>query len=315
MRPKDKTLAQKLDTNLHSFEQKERPLPGIQAPENREAFIEQVVESIHRVKYISVIRERKLSNLRADPSSNLFDPLKAAVLHQRQGQADEAFWLVFLFVNFGKHKTDGWRLVRDIYGSLGDARSWDWARTSSNPNEFRQWLAAHKATLRGDGIRRRFGNHRKFETLDANSSNGTGAIIESYVNWVSPPRTHSLLINHAQNQVGGEPRKTFDYLYRSMNAVIRFGRLAKFDYLTMVGKLGLAPIEPGSTYMQGATGPFPGACLLFGGSKMAALTRTDLDSWLVQLEAGLKISFGMQVLEDALCNWQKSPGKFKPFRG
>jgi len=50
-----------------------------------------------------------------------------------------------------------------------------------------------------------------------------------------------------------------------MNDVERFGRTAKFDYLTMVGKLGLAAIEPGSTYMQGATGPLKGARLLFGG--------------------------------------------------
>ena len=58
--------------------------------------------------------------------------------------------------------------------------------------------------------------------------------------------------------------QVFDYLYRSMDAVASFGRMAKFDYLTMVAKLGLAPIEPGSTYMPGATGPLSGARLLFG---------------------------------------------------
>jgi len=36
---------------------------------------------------------------------------------------------------------------------------------------------------------------------------------------------------------------------------------------------------------------------------------------LVQLEAELQIPMGMQVLEDALCNWQKSPDLFVPFRG
>jgi hypothetical protein len=38
-----------------------------------------------------------------------------------------------------------------------------------------------------------------------------------------------------------------------------------------------------------------------------------LEEWLVQLGAGLGV--GMQVLEDALCNWQKSPVQFKRFRG
>lgn len=77
----------------------------------------------------------------------------------------------------------------------------------------------------------------------------------------------------------------------------------------MVGKLGLARIEPPSTYMHGSTGPVKGARLLFGNHENAV----TLEQWLVELEAELKV--GMQVLEDALCNWQKSPEKFKAFRG
>jgi hypothetical protein len=77
----------------------------------------------------------------------------------------------------------------------------------------------------------------------------------------------------------------------------------------MIGKLGLANIEPPSTYVQGSTGPVKGARLLFGVRSSAK----QLDSWLIELDAQLHV--GMQVLEDALCNWQKSPTKFKPFRG
>ena len=122
-----------------------------------------------------------------------------------------------------------------------------------------------------------------------------------------------MLIQDAHRQVGQHPQEAFDHLYRSMGSVMSFGRTAKFDYLSMVGKLGLAPIEPGSTYLTGATGPLSGARLLFGGSKTSALNRSELDTWLIQL--GADLSVGMQVLEDALCNWQKSPAKFIPFRG
>ncbi len=311
MRPKDRSLAEQLDAGLRSFDQRQRSLPGIRLPANREAFVEQLVESIRRIRYVSMINMRDLSILRADPSSDLFDPLKAAVLRRRQGQIDEAFWLAFLSVHFGKHRRAGWRLVRDVYGRLGGTAPWDWARTSSHPKRFRKWLAVHQTN-----IPCRFGNHRKYESLNALSPTGTGAAIESYINWVHPPRTHQVLIQEAQEHVGQDPRKTFDYLYRSMDVVASFGRTARFDYLTMLGKLGLASIEPGSTYMQGATGPLNGARLLFGGSKTAALSRRDLDSWLVQLEAALDVGIqGMQVMEDALCNWQKSPGQFKPFRG
>ena len=132
--------------------------------------------------------------------------------------------------------------------------------------------------------------------------------MQSYVDWVAPPRTHDQMIQGVHKQVGQNARDVFDFLYRSMNAVKRFGRLAKFDYLTMLGKLGIAPIEPGSAYMIGATGPLKGARLLFGGKSSA----NELDSLLNELDAHIQV--GMQVLEDALCNWQKSPSKFVSFR-
>ncbi len=93
-----------------------------------------------------------------------------------------------------------------------------------------------------------------------------------------------------------------------MDMIVSFGRLARFDYLAMVGKLQLASIEPGSTYMAGATGPRCGAQLLFG----IDAKPKDFDGWLLELDDVLHV--GMQVLEDALCNWQKSPREFEPFR-
>ena len=95
-----------------------------------------------------------------------------------------------------------------------------------------------------------------------------------------------------------------------MEVVASFGRVARFDYLTMIGKLGIADISPGSTYLSGSTGPLLGARLLFGNS---TLSHSVLNSYLNDL--GMHINVGMQVLEDALCNWQKSPDVFKPFRG
>lgn len=313
LRAKDKRLGQRLDAALQSFGRQRIRLPGIQSAANRGAFVEQLIESVHRIRYIEVIRLRDVNPLRANPASDLFDPLKAAIHYQRQGNIDEAFWLVFLSVHFGKNRRTGWRLARDVYGALGSAPIWDWPRVSSNPQNFRRWLAAHEATLQGgDGIARHFGNHRKYQSLDAHSGSGTGAAVESYVTWVRQPHTHGQVIQDAQDTVGTDPRAVFDFLYKSMNAVASFGRTAKFDYLTMAGKLDLAPIEPASTYMAGATGPLTGARLLFGQPNASA---TDLNAKLVQLDARLKLSFGMQVLEDALCNWQKSPRRFVPFRG
>jgi hypothetical protein len=294
---------------LLAFDREKRPLPGIRDSASRETLVEQLLESIRRVKFIAVLRTRELSDRRADPNDELFDPLKAAILYQRQRNIEEACWLVFLSVHFGKHARAGWHYVREVYGRLGEAGRWDWASTSVDPSGFRAWLHAHQDDLKREGIPRGFGNHRKYESLDAYSENGTGAVVESYVRWVGPPRTQQELMEQACRQAGGDPRKAFDGLYQSMRVVARFGRLARFDYLTMLGKLGLAAIEPGSTYIENATGPLRGARLLFGTDESAA----TLDQCLIELDT--QLSLGMQVLEDALCNWQKSPARFIPFRG
>jgi hypothetical protein len=237
----------------------------------------------------------------------LFDPLKAAILQQRRGNVEEAFWLLFLYVHFGKHNKAGWRYARDVYGRLGEGGRWDWPTVSNDVPGFRAWLDAHQAALM-NGRPRGFGNHRKRESLTGIGNKGTGAAVETYVGWINPPRTHQELMNESLQEARGDPGAAFDSLYSSMEVVKRFGRLARFDYLTMIGKLELAPIKPASAYINGSTGPLAGARLLFGNGSAA-----KLDEWVVQLDAKLQV--GMQVLEDSLCNWQKSPEEFRAFRG
>lgn len=309
MRPRDRDLALRLSDGLDYFDREQCALPGIRESANRTALLEQLLESIHRVRFVEVLRGRELSDRRADPNDEMFDPLKAAILHHRRGNIEEAFWLAFLFVHFGKNARAGWRYAREVYGRLGEDGQWNWASTSASPSAFREWLDAHQDDLKRPGIPGGFGNHRKYESLDADSPTGTGAIVESYVKWVAPPRTHAELIEQAQRNASGDPKRAFGNLYQSMDTVVRFGRTARFDYLTMLGKLGVAAIEPPSAYIQQATGPLRGAKLLFGSDENA----TILDQRLVALDSYLNV--GMQVLEDALCNWQKSPAKFKPFRG
>jgi hypothetical protein len=285
-------------------------LPGIASNTVREVLIEQLLSSVHRVEYVKRLTLMDLSPSRMDPHDERFDPLKAAVLHARAGDSDESFWLAFLSVHFGKHGSGGWRYLREVYGRLGAAQRWDWPSASEAPTKFCSWLDAHKERLRRKGVAGGFGNHRKYESLDGLSPNGTGAVVASYVRWVVNGNGHSGLIQNALVEANGDGRGAFDYLYRTMGStVLRFGRLARFDYLAMLGKLGLAAIEPGSAYLDGATGPLLGARLLFG----VKAKHSILDGWLTELDDELQV--GMQVMEDALCNWQKSPSVFEPFRG
>jgi hypothetical protein len=309
LRPKDRETGEQLRDALADFDRTVRVLPGIRNAANLEAFIEQLVESIRRICYVDAIKARAISAACADPQQECFNPIKAAVFHQRAGNNEEAFWLVFLFVHFGKHARGGWRYIRQIYGRCDEGGLWDWASASADVAGFRKWLHEHSDVLKSKDTPGGFGNHRKYESLDAYSENGTGAVIESYVEWVNPPRTHEALVASVLAEVANDPGEAFARLYESMDTLRRFGRTARFDYLTMLGKLGLADIAAASPYLIGATGPLKGARLLFGIGGLPA-TLDDLTT-----ELGNHLGVGMQVMEDSLCNWQKSPAEFKAFRG
>lgn len=313
MKAKEARRAARFREGLLEFDRRQR-LAGLNPPGHLDCLVEQMVDSCRRVEFAHHMRDTAHDERRTDPGSDLFDPLKAAVLQYRRGNSDEAFWLVFLATHFGKHEQDGWRLARDVYGHLGGSGRWDWASTSGDLAGFREWVARNEATLRGcDGVKRRFSNHRKYSSLRADSSAGLAPVVESYVGWVQPERGHQGLIRELHVQVGQNPREVFDALYRSMDEVLQFGRLGKFDFLAMLGKLGIAPIEPGSAYLREATGPLAGARLLFVGDAADKRSDRELDALLGRLDVVLGV--GMQVLEDSLCNWQKKPAKYERFKG
>lgn len=307
MRKNEASAIAHIRSALDEFERDVHPLPGITSAAARETLTRQLVDSVRRVTYARVIGKQDHSERRKDPADTMFDPLKAAVLHYRAGNLDEACWLVFLFVHFGKHRKGGYLYAQTVYGRFGEGGLWDWKATSRDPAAFRDWLDSNHERLRA--LPTAFGNHRKYETLDAYSKAGTGSTVASYVAWVAPPRSHEQLFDQAVRDTAGDPRKAFHALYASMSIVRRFGRTARFDYLAMVGKLGFAPIEPDSAYLSSATGPVRGSRLLFG----AGIPVAELDRLLISLDEWLQV--GMQVIEDAVCNWQKSPAKFKSFRG
>lgn len=300
----------RLAAALKAYDAQTSPLPGIQDPASFECLVMQLLDSIRRVEFVKRLTRQRFDPAVADPASARFDPLKAAVFRSSQGHADDAVWLVFLAVHFGKHARHGWELTRHVYGRHGEQGLWDWQGISTDLDGFRRWLAAQNAVLR----QFRFSNHRKYEGLDAHSRNGTGSIVASFVDWVLAAGSLNQLVRAIHLRVGQNPTEVFDALYKDMRKVHRFGRLAKFDFLTLLGKLDLAPIAPGSAYIgDNATGPYLGIRLLVTGDRKGRLTRGQADA--VYVELGRVLDIGMQELEDALCNWQKSPTRYEYFRG
>jgi len=307
MRPEDIQITNDLGAKLNSF-QFIIPMPGISSNASFVCLVRQMVDSVRRIRYVSVVNNKPQNQIVCDPTSNAFDPIKAASFYRQNGDINEAAWLVFLFTHFGKNGKTKWQLVKNVYGALGQQALWTWINIRGNVNGFRIWLSQNEEAVKNHA---NFSNHRKYESISALSNRGTGSAIESYVNWISASGDHTQLFSNTFAICNNSTRGTFAKLYREMDCVNRFGRTARFDYLTMLGKLGLAQVEPNSTYMNGATGPFKGAVLLFGGHQSQA----TFDNWLDALEVHLGLYFGMQVLEDALCNWQKSPNNYVYFGG
>jgi hypothetical protein len=221
-------------------------------------------------------------------------------------QTEEAFWLVFLATHCGRNLSTGWQLAAELYGA-SEAAPWTWALVRANPKAYADWVEAHYQTFAG-----KFGNHRKYESLKPGPK-GTGAIVSSYVAWINGFGSHAAMIAQAHARANGNARRAFGLLYAQMGAVLRFGRTGRFDYLTMLSKIGLANIEADSTYMNEATGPKRGARLLFDGQIDSATGARILEERVAALEKHLSV--GMQVMEDAMCNWQKSPNHYIAFRG
>jgi hypothetical protein len=312
MRPTDIQLVKDLTKKLQDFDQNIISLPGLNSKAIVNALVLQMVDSMRRIKYIDTIRSRRTSKIYADPHSPFFDPFKAAAWCQQNGFIDDAFWMIFIGTHFGKNRRTGWSLAGEVFKGGSNFGNLTWKTINANFNLFRQWLQANLNSIKSAGS---FGNHRKYQSLDAYSATGTGMAIGSYLDWVGPAHDHQALISNAVLAVGNDRKILFDYLYRSMAQVVSFGRTARFDYLTMIGKFRLADIEPGLTYMSGATGPKRGAKLLFDGNASARISEDDLNQYLSQLEQHLGLYFGMQVLEDSLCNWQKNPTQFIHFAG
>lgn len=306
MNARDATRLTDLRRRLDAYT--ETPLPGIAAKTHRDCLVRQFLESIRRVQYLEVMQSRASSD-RADPRIHRFDPILGA-LALRDVDIEESFWLVFIATYFGRHRTAGWRLAQAVYGSLGGV-PWTWGRVRAAPNKLEVWLGENGSAVTEQGGK--FGNHRKYESkaLAGGNRSFSGAV-RTYVNWVGPPRTHRQLFA-LPSVDAGDAKSRFDALFNSMSEIESFGRTAKFDYLCTVSKARLADIEPGQLYLRNSTGPLEGAKLLFGANGKRRVSTDELDEMASCLAVALHLP--MHVMEDALCNWQKSPGLFKAFRG
>ncbi len=280
-------------------------LHGLSDMATVDALALQFVASLRREDYYRRVQAKPVLASRADPNHPSFDAERAVAFQMQQGNFDEAGWLIFLMTHFARRPDTGWLRLQDVYGRLGNG-IWDWPTVTTNPKAFYQWLATNWQNIRGA-----FGNHRKYESLRPTANRPIACVIADYLVWIGPAG-HVTFFANAVHAAGNNPHTIFDYLYNTLK-IVSFGRLAKFDYLSLIGRYGLAPVAAGSAYLDGATGPVQGARLLFNASSISSTSKVILQDKLDALDARLNV--GMEVMEDALCNWQKSPRRFIHYKG
>ena len=226
---------------------------GITDPVARSTLVEQMISSLRRIEYIREFRRRAdISPERINPHSPLFDPLKGAYYLNTKGLRDEGMWLAFVGTHFGKHALDGWKLAANVMGSFGQGPVWTLEHYDAASVQFEAMLAAHETDLKSKTSSGRFSNHRQYQSK---KSEKIGLVFSTFYEWLAGPGGIDQRVRSIHKSVGQNPTAVFRELYLSMKDVYGFGRLGVFDFLTMVDKLNLAPIEADSVHFTGATGP------------------------------------------------------------
>ncbi len=299
-----------LDAAITAYENAHGKLAGLSTAARKETWLDQLISSLRRIEYMKRLKTARIDPARDNPHDTLFDPIRSAARLGKLGKRDEAVWMAFIATHFGKHVVDGWKLAANVLGSFGDGPVWDVVAYGNDWAAFDQMLIKNDATLADATLSGRFSNHRQYQSKKPTV---ISAVFRTYYDWQFRVGGFEQRLRDTNKRVGQNPTEVFDELYKSLNEVCGFGRLGKFDFLTMLSKLDLAPIEAGSAYIVGATGPLSGAKLLFYNSTDHPISAGKLSPRVDALDDYLQT--GKQVIEDSLCNWQKSPDKYVYFRG
>ena len=257
----------------------------------------QLIESEEANARIQALLNSEIDPESINPESDKFDPIKA-IISLRHTNYDEACWLSFLLIYTDDSAQTEWAFMKKLYGGEGlnlqSPLTWQLLNEQPSLNERLEALAV---SLSQSYPKPKFGHHRAYESLSH-----LPIVFSSYVDFIDEQGGHKALFRPVDNAL--DRQQYFKLLYDLIRQnIYRFGRLSTYEYLCLLGKLGLAEVAPDSCYIAEASGPKRGAKLLFG-----MLSNEQLDEHAVGLADYLEI--GYQEMEAALCHWQKSPERF-----
>ncbi|WP_114751871.1 alpha-glutamyl/putrescinyl thymine pyrophosphorylase clade 3 protein [Pleomorphovibrio marinus] len=149
-----------------------------------------------------------------------------------------------------------------------------------------------------------FSNHRKYTAKKLTGYKGLFRSMEYFVNHI--------------NSYSPDNEIEFHDMYLTSQKIPNFGRLGGFDFTSALVKCRLNVKEPMSMYANHSTGPLDGLKLLLkftnnNTSKASQIQLSlDLMDWFIN---NSKIFMAGQVLEDAICNWQKNTSRYIRYTG
>ncbi|WP_019671990.1 alpha-glutamyl/putrescinyl thymine pyrophosphorylase clade 3 protein [Psychrobacter lutiphocae] len=262
----------------------------------------QLLDSIKQEQQIEALFNQPLSQTCCDPKSPDFDPIKA-IVRIKDIDYDEACWLSFLLIYTNDSAESDWAFMRLLYNGIGlTAPRLTWQFITEQTLSLQDSLQQLAKALAAHDPKPKFGHHRAYESLAQ-----LPAVFHSYIAFITEQGGHKALFKPHKtlkpNKKVIAKQAYFQTLYSLIRNIYRFGRLSTFEYLCLVGKMGLADVAPDSCYIAEASGPKRGAKLLFG-----MLTNEQLDNHAVGLADYLDV--GYQQMEAAICHWQKSPQRY-----
>ncbi|MDL5514605.1 hypothetical protein QSE00_22525 [Arenibacter sp. M-2] len=207
-------------------------------------------------------------------------------------------WVLYLATYFGKSNRSKWTLFnRATFDHKNSIILFD--EIKLDINKYFKYLSDFDF-FEGSA----YSNHRKYTAKNLNGDKGVFKSMEYFANNIEQ--------YHSNKQM------KFHELYLLSQKIPNFGRLASFDFSSSLVKCGFNVKEPESMYADHSTGPLQaiGLILRLTNNDTSANSKKKLSSDLVKWFSKSSDIFMIgQVLEDAICNWQKDTRKYIRYTG
>lgn len=258
----------------------------------------QTIDSIRRISiyeaYAIKARRAEQLNLPFIDTSNPF------TLSQRSSlEVDSKVWYIYLATYFGKSNKSKWKLFNKAVFRK-DRTLIRLKEIQTNREKYYSYL---KDIDFFEGAN--FSNHRKYTKKALEGHNGLINSIDYFLDNLDH-YSHSKLVE-------------FDLIFRNAMRIPNFGRMAAFDFTSSLCKCNLNVKDPISMYHHSSTGPLRALkdILILADCKDVSKSAqvefgNNLLDWFIR---HFNTQVVAQVLEDAICNWQKSPKKYQRYFG